>query len=68
MNLLSFLPAQYKPMADLIIGQIPFLKCVLEGHNPLPLVAGKRTIRNDEGVKQLRLCQHCHLAYWEEPS
>ena len=68
MNLLSLLPASYKPMADLIISQIPFLKCVLEGHKPLPIMAGRKTTRNDEGVKQLRFCMHCHLAYWEEPS
>ena len=66
MNLLALIPEKYKPTVDLVVGQVPYLKCVLDGHTPIPLI---RTVaKNNDGVKQMRLCLRCHLAYWEEPS
>lgn len=64
MNLLSLLPEKYQPTADLIIGAVPFLKCALEGHAPVPNVTLPLTT---EGVRRTgRLCTRCNLVYWEQ--
>jgi hypothetical protein len=65
--MLNFIPEKQRAVVDLVIEQVPFLKCALEGHDPLPLVAGRKVARNDEGVKQVRCCKRCNLCYWEEP-
>jgi len=63
MNLLSLIPESYRGVVNLVMSQVPIVKCAIDGHEPVANVSIPLTT---EGVTRSgRLCLRCKLVYWE---